>query len=374
MRAAAITVQVGPAVSRSAIGGARAAMVRRWGVSLASALVLLVAFAALSGIQPIAAAALAFGCDSGPCPELLLLAQETTITVTVTDTVTETSNTTITVTETSATTITVPAVTTLTTTVTNTDIITTTLTTTVTEDCGEAHNAGSREFGRLIDTPAAQQDCTATITQTATQTATTTTTVTQPATTVTETVTVTTTSTVTTSGAGGNEAHSDNQGSGAAQGDQGSDPPRVECLDEAGRVVAVVEVVSGEPVEVTCEREVGIGDVQPALLAMLVLGAPDKQPGAPPIGTTGGLHEVLVTQIQIQPTSTPNYVNLTLHYTDAQVAGIPESNLRVLYFDDVFGVWVELPAVVSPHTNSITVYNLDVSAFTDRLHRVGIFA
>ena len=99
------------------------------------------------------------------------------------------------------------------------------------------------------------------------------------------------------------------------------------------------------------------------------ISRPSGVPPAPP----AGLRYLTGAQIQLQPQSTPNAVNLTLYYYDDQLGSTPEANLRAFYWSDQLGIWVELPVTLDPQANSVTIYNVDVSAFTDGRHHVGVF-
>ncbi len=127
---------------------------------------------------------------------------------------------------------------------------------------------------------------------------------------------------------------------------------------------------NGNPVETTWGPGTAQGEQSAPLFGLLKLGASSAPPAQQ---TPVGLQQVMSTQVQIQPLGTPNYVNMTLYYTNAQLGALPETNLRMFYFDTGLGAWVELPATVDPLTNSVTVYNVDVSAFADTLHYVGVF-
>ena len=61
--------------------------------------------------------------------------------------------------------------------------------------------------------------------------------------------------------------------------------------------------------------------------------------------TTGGTP---VTQFN-QP------ITLVIHYTDADVAGIDESQLTLHYWDETQMVWVTVPGVVDIENNTLTV-------------------
>lgn len=91
--------------------------------------------------------------------------------------------------------------------------------------------------------------------------------------------------------------------------------------------------------------------------------APVPLPGAP----------VMLTDLELQPNDTPNYVNVVLLYTDEELAGLLESSLRVFYYDVNAGKWVELPIIVDPIANTITIVNIDVSAFANGACHIGIF-
>ncbi len=85
------------------------------------------------------------------------------------------------------------------------------------------------------------------------------------------------------------------------------------------------------------------------------------------------LRQVVAADVQIQPLGTPNYVNITMHYSDDQIGGLQESSLRMFYFDDDLGAWIELPSLVDPLQDTVTVMNVDVSAFANRLHRIAVY-
>jgi hypothetical protein len=86
-----------------------------------------------------------------------------------------------------------------------------------------------------------------------------------------------------------------------------------------------------------------------------------------------GLRQLSGAQLQLQPLSTPNVVSLTLYYYDDQLGSTDEASLRAFYWSDELGLWVELPVTLDPLANSVTIHNLDVSAFADGLHHVGVF-
>jgi hypothetical protein len=125
----------------------------------------------------------------------------------------------------------------------------------------------------------------------------------------------------------------------------------------------------GEPVELTYDP------IPPDQLAAMNDGT---FPG--PAGPSG-LVRVAAANVQLQPTATPNHVTLTLHYTDEQLAalGVSEASLGVYLFvpDSANpqgpGTWVKLPATLDPATNTLTISDVDVSAFANVLHQVAIF-
>ncbi len=113
--------------------------------------------------------------------------------------------------------------------------------------------------------------------------------------------------------------------------------------------------------------------------AVVVIYEPETDPlgtaGNPP--APGGLREVTTANVQVQPDGgTPNFVNLTLSYTDEELAalGVSEGSLRMFYYDPGLGTWVELPIVIDQIANTVTVVNLDVSAFANSPHLIALFA
>ncbi len=85
------------------------------------------------------------------------------------------------------------------------------------------------------------------------------------------------------------------------------------------------------------------------------------------------LRQVYGVWVQIQPIRTPNRVNLSIRYGELELFGAPESNLRLFYYHDDLLSWVEMPSFVDIEHDTILAMNVDVSAFADRLHRLGLF-
>ncbi len=86
-----------------------------------------------------------------------------------------------------------------------------------------------------------------------------------------------------------------------------------------------------------------------------------------------GLRQLRGANIQLLPHGTPNNVNLTLHYSDLDVQGLNESQLRLFYFAPELGAWVEVPASVNAEQNFATWVNANVGAFSRRLTRFALF-
>ncbi len=142
------------------------------------------------------------------------------------------------------------------------------------------------------------------------------------------------------------------------------------CYDASGQPVFKAEWAGGGDTTVHCApgTTAVVGSIP--LFGMRRLGAASVEEPAPPQGLT----EIFGSNVQLQPQSTPNWVNLVLHYTDEDVTDIDEWTLRMFYWDEQLAHWVELPSEVNPDANTVTVWNVDVSAFADALHRVSIFA
>ena len=142
-------------------------------------------------------------------------------------------------------------------------------------------------------------------------------------------------------------------------------PKKVACLNPDGSW-GEVEHTGGGDVEATilCDPPAG------ALESTPLLGL--RKLGRAAIPTQQGLREIVAAEIQLQPLSTTNSVNIALRYTDADVAGIDETTLRMFYYHQGYDQWVQLPATVDPVANTVTVYNVDVSAFLNTLHRVAV--
>ncbi len=134
------------------------------------------------------------------------------------------------------------------------------------------------------------------------------------------------------------------------------------CLAADGSELFTADCAGGQEVVVRC-RELGGSAGQAPLLGLRRLQ----------VNVPVGLRQVMAVKLQLQPLETPNFVNLTLHYTDEQVQGVAESGLRAFYFHDGLSAWVEMPSVVNPPANSVTMTHVDVSAFADALHDLGLF-
>jgi hypothetical protein len=110
------------------------------------------------------------------------------------------------------------------------------------------------------------------------------------------------------------------------------------------------------------------GAAQLALRAWVAAADSDGVAGMP-----SGLDEVTTAHIQLQPLTTPNNVELTLYYDEAGLGDIDEHTLRMFLFDADNNVMVEIPAVVDAEAYSVTARGIDVSAFADAYHHVGLF-
>jgi hypothetical protein len=86
------------------------------------------------------------------------------------------------------------------------------------------------------------------------------------------------------------------------------------------------------------------------------------------------LHEIREANLKLVPVSTPNSVNIVMHYTQEDIAsaGVNEAGLRMAYYNPVMVRWVELPVTVDTVNNTVTTANVDVSAFGSWLTQVGI--
>ena len=78
-----------------------------------------------------------------------------------------------------------------------------------------------------------------------------------------------------------------------------------------------------------------------------------------------GLAILRSTGLQMIPQSTPNGVNLVIHYSDSDVAkqAVKDGALRAFYYTSALGRWVELPVSEDKTGHTVTVSNVDVSAF-----------
>src|SRR5262249_35227575 len=94
---------------------------------------------------------------------------------------------------------------------------------------------------------------------------------------------------------------------------------------------------------------------------VLVTTSPSRSNSTVP----SGLNILKPIDLEMLPKLTPNGVNLVLHYTDADVANqaVAGGALRAFYFAAPLGRWVELPVTVDTAAHTVTVSNVDVSAF-----------
>jgi hypothetical protein len=90
-------------------------------------------------------------------------------------------------------------------------------------------------------------------------------------------------------------------------------------------------------------------------------------------GMPEGLNEVSRAHIQLQPLTTPNELNVTLFYDEGALGAVQEESLRMFYFDSDANAMVEIVAFVDTEANSVTAYNVDVSAFAGGYRHVGLF-
>jgi hypothetical protein len=59
-------------------------------------------------------------------------------------------------------------------------------------------------------------------------------------------------------------------------------------------------------------------------------------------------------------------ITITVHYSDADVVGIVEAELKIYYWDVAHSVWVPLPTTVDPVANTLV-------ATVDHLTKFGVF-
>jgi hypothetical protein len=142
---------------------------------------------------------------------------------------------------------------------------------------------------------------------------------------------------------------------------------KMTCYDLQQQLLLGLEVNSGW-LEVLCGSATASAGLEVFGMKVFPAAAQPATPAPPP-----GLRELTGLELQLQPIITPNDVTLTLYYTDAQLGSSQESALRIFYRDDTLDTWVELPVTVDAAANSVTVQGLDVSAFADNPHRVGVF-
>jgi hypothetical protein len=148
-------------------------------------------------------------------------------------------------------------------------------------------------------------------------------------------------------------------------------PPPGEVIDKtnlsAGCDPIKIEYVAGGAVRVICAE--GGGEQNGNSAALLpTFGFRGLSVSADP----DGLHQVVSGQVFLQAIDPPNTVNLIVHYTDDEVAGIDENTLRLFY--DAGGVWVEMPVTIDTAANTATVTNVDVSAFGGGFTALGLYA
>jgi thermitase len=90
----------------------------------------------------------------------------------------------------------------------------------------------------------------------------------------------------------------------------------------------------------------------------------------PVSGTLQGVGNAFIITAQAaggQPvTQFAQPITITVHYTDADVAGMNELDLKIYYWDVAHGVWVPLPTTVDPVANTLV-------ATVDHLTKFGVF-
>jgi len=103
-----------------------------------------------------------------------------------------------------------------------------------------------------------------------------------------------------------------------------------------------------------------------------VIEAPIDLASTPGPAAPDGLHEIKAASLQLTPVTTPNGVNLIFRYTDADrgMQAVSGGPLRLFYYTQ--GQWVELPTTLDTTQHTVTVSNLDVSAFAAASTRVAL--
>jgi hypothetical protein len=148
------------------------------------------------------------------------------------------------------------------------------------------------------------------------------------------------------------------------------DITHLSCLDAEGAPRIWIDCAGNGALVARCDLEDDVSAQAEPVQGLFRLRATAGIAPGPP----AGLHGLLTAQIQLQPLATPNSVTLTLFYPDSDLSGVSETLLRAFYFVDELSVWVELFATVDPALNTVTIRDVDVSAFADRLRWIGIFA
>ncbi len=99
----------------------------------------------------------------------------------------------------------------------------------------------------------------------------------------------------------------------------------------------------------------------------------DASTPTPPL--PAGLKQLRGANLELIPLSTPNQVNLILHYTDQDVAsnGVNEATVTMYYYNPVAAAWLHIPgATTDTNANTVTWTNVDISIFGSRLTRVSV--
>ncbi len=153
-------------------------------------------------------------------------------------------------------------------------------------------------------------------------------------------------------------------------GDEVGSDERLECWDAAGLHIAWADRTGGGALFGRCQVPDATATTAHPLLALRRFSVQPPVPSAPL-----GIQQVAAVDLQLKPISTPNFVNLNFNYDPALVRalGIPETGLRMFYYHEGLGAWVEMPATVNLSAHTVTSVNIDISAFADRMTRIGIF-
>jgi len=170
---------------------------------------------------------------------------------------------------------------------------------------------------------------------------------------------------------------SDNGSSDNGGGSSISDLPSCDPLESIVGVqprasdTSTVELGGGNPTLLSVDQVelfqwTGGGDV-------LVTDDPVDPAQSPGPAMPLGLRQIRASNIFMQVINPPNNINLTMRYTDADVAGLSEGGLRLFLYDAVAGTWREAPATVDPVANTVTWTNVDISQFASRFTRIAIF-